>query len=81
MRKFLRYKDDIINLDKVISITKCIYDTEEYGRKMDYEIEFNVDNDFGVCWYFDTEEEMNKIFAYLCKNLECEIDLKDMLNF
>ena len=48
---------------------------------MDYEIEFNIGNDCEVCWYFETEEQMNEVFNYVCKNLECETDLKDMLNF
>lgn len=80
MRKFLKYKDSVINLDKVVSIIKYIYD-EEYGRKMNYEIEFNIGNDCDVCWEFSTEEQMNEVFNYVCKNLECETDIKDLLNF
>ena len=62
MTNFIRYKDEIINLDLVASISKSYQDTIIfYGAYVDNEI---------ACLQFDDEEIRDKIFNDICNNIQ-----------
>ena len=66
---FIRYKDQIINLDLVASISKSYQDTIIfYGAYVDNEI---------ACLEFDNEEIRDKTFDEICyiiaNNLNCSL--------
>ena len=70
MTNFIRYKDEIINLDLVASISKSYQDTIIfYGAYVDNEI---------ACLEFDDEEIRDKTFDDICyiiaNNLNCSLD-------
>ena len=70
---FIRYKDQIINLDLVASISKSYQDTIIfYGAYVDNE----VDNEI-ACLEFDNEEIRDKTFDEICyiiaNNLNCSL--------
>ena len=62
MTNFIRYKDELINLDLVASISKSYQDTIIfYGAYVDNEI---------ACLQFDDEEIRDKIFNDICNNIQ-----------
>lgn len=61
MTNFIRYKDEIINLDLVASISKSYHDTIIfYGAYVDKEI---------ACLQFNDEEIRDKTFDDICYNI------------
>ena len=78
MTNFIRYKDEIINLDLVVKISKS-YNSDCDGKKT-YTIIFYgayVDNEI-ACLEFDDEEIRDKTFDDICyiiaNNLNCSLD-------
>ena len=70
MTNFIRYKDEIINLDLVASISKSYHDTIIfYGAYVDKEI---------ACLQFNDEEIRDKTYDDICyiiaNNLNCSLD-------
>ena len=70
MTNFIRYKDELINLDLVASISKSYQDTIIfYGAYVDKEI---------ACLKFDDEEIRDKTFDDICytitNKLNCSLD-------
>ena len=62
MTNFIRYKDELINLDLVASISKSYQDTIIfYGAYVDKEI---------ACLEFDDEEIRDKTFDDICHNIQ-----------
>ena len=62
MTNFIRYKDELINLDLVASISKSYQDTIIfYGAYVDKEI---------ACLKFDDEEIRDKTFDDICYNIQ-----------
>ena len=62
MTNFIRYKDELINLDLVASISKSYQDTIIfYGAYVDNEI---------ACLEFDDEEIRDKTFDDICHNIQ-----------
>ena len=65
MTNFIRYKDELINLDLVAIINKSFYDNK-------YNITFFGDSDDNeiTCLRFDNEEIRDKIFDDICHNIQ-----------
>ena len=79
MTNFIKYKDEIINLDLVASISKKQFHNHE-DKKKTYTIIFYgayVDNEI-ACLQFDDEEIRDKTFDEICyiiaNNLNCSLD-------
>ena len=82
MTNFIRYKDEIINLDLVASISKEQFQlmNNHEDKKITYAIIFYgayVDKEI-ACLQFDDEEIRDKTFDDICyiiaKNLNCSLD-------
>lgn len=64
MTNFIRYKDEIINLDLVASINKSQYENK-------HNIIFHGANNSQICCLqFDDEEIRDKIFYDICHNIQ-----------
>lgn len=68
MTNFIKYNDELINLDLVASINKSQYENKKitytiifYGAYVDKEI---------ACLQFDNEEIRDRIFYDICNNIE-----------
>ena len=75
MTNFIRYKDELINLDLVASISKSYHDTIIfYGAYLD----MDATNARICCLQFDDKEIRDKTFDEICyiiaNNLNCSLD-------
>ena len=79
MTHFIKYKDEIINLDRIVLITKI---NQWFNLIKDYSIRFDFDNKRCVNYFiFDTEEERDEYFLKIQERIEkiqgFKIDLGD----
>lgn len=77
MTKFIKYKDELINLDLVASIKKSQYDDHKpyEDRKTAYTLIFHGAFDKEIsCLHFNNKEIRDEIFNYICFNLEINFE-------
>ena len=74
MTNFIKYKDELINLDFVASISKDMFydDTTKIWTIKFYGAYTYSDNSCGIisCLHFETEEIRDKVFNDICYNIE-----------
>ena len=73
MTNFIKYKDELINLDLVASIKKSQYDDHNTyeDAKTAYTLIFHGAFDKEIaCLHFNNKEIRDEIFNYICFNIE-----------
>ena len=77
MTNFIKYKDELINLDLVASIKKSQYDDHNTyeDAKTAYTIIFHGAFDKEIaCLHFNNKEIRDKVFNDICYNIEFNLE-------